>query len=160
MPWYHAKSLGARQNALVSRILQPSKVRQQWIHLCLRALRGSICETLSIASWGSSHCSSLKLTSPSCRSIQWLRACSCTVSLKKANKILAHQKHSSNCYAMDAHSGHKCSGSTSAQSAKAEDARTKAAMLECWDAMAYLLLLCLSNMLDCLDHVCSLQHYT
>ena len=30
---------------------------------------------------------------------------------------------------MDAHPGHKCTGSTSAQSAKAEDVRKKAAML-------------------------------
>jgi hypothetical protein len=56
-------------------------------------------------------------------------------------------------------SGHKCTGSTSAQSAEAEGARKIAAMLEFGDATAYLLLLCLLNMLDCLDHVFSLQHY-
>ncbi len=60
---------------------------------------------------------------------------------------------------MDAHSGHIRTSLTSAQSAKAEDARKKAAMLEWWDATAYLLLLCLLNMLDCLDHVFSLQHF-
>jgi len=36
----------------------------------------------------------------------------------------------------------------------------KAAMLEYRDATTYLLLLCLLNMLDCLDHMFSLQHYT